>query len=412
MGFPFSTSDRTARGLRSSLLPALALAVLSCAADPIGPAPTDSSAVLAIRVLQDGLLLDDRIVVRVGEVTEEFDLSNARKNLGVPTGALVISVEDLASNCHLNQSNVLNLTTTPAHRYPIDIRVECELGDRLQGVSLARVDGWKLRVLDEGHGEWSWPGRLRVTGSPSWTLDGARLAFMFERTVGQEWEVAIARMDGWVEATIPMGAWGIALAPGGDVLAMTAPTSSCADSSDDWWNPYTAGLWVARAPDWVPREVSGICRITHPITWSPDGTRLVVAMDGAIGVVSLESAKVDSIPLQVRGVHGLALSGDGDKLLVSSAWSDGSRSGHRVTLLSLNSGTETPVGTWDAGFDTGLAWLPDDEHFLIAGTPRGVGPCGTVFLAAVDGSLNRPLLPCGAPVNGIAVSSLTPAVTK
>jgi len=400
MRFPFPAPCRHAHLPHQLLLPVVALAMLSCNADPVGPPAASTLTVLGIQVLQDGLLLDDRIVVRVGDVVEEFEPGSSRTNFVVPSGASLIAIEDLASNCRLTNPDVLNVTATPDGWNPIDLWVRCELGDELRGAVTAWVQGTELRFLDS-EGVHTWPGSLRPIGSPSWAPDGERMALLIEGSTSSD-KVVIIGSEGATLHTVSLDARTVSWAPDRDAIALLAPSTSCPDEM---------GLWIAEGPDWGSREIAVPCGLFgggNALAWSPDGERVAVPNSvSAVMLITVENGQIDPLVFEDYRdwIDGLAWSPDGDKLLVASSywdWFGGWDLGERsINSFDLNSRELSYLGTWYAA-ESGLALLPDGSGFLVES--QGNGWCPTIAVVAMDGTTNRPLLPCGAPVKGIAVS--------
>jgi len=147
-------------------------------------------------------------------------------------------------------------------------------------------------------------------------------------------------------------------------------------------------IWVRPANSLEARQVAGTDNAIFPF-WSFDSRSLGFFADGKLKIVDVAGGSAQVIANSPFG-RGGTWGADGI-IVFSPATQD------RLYRVSLNGGSPTPVTTLDPAQHTSHRWpffLPDGKHFLYLAINHDPSKSGndTIYYAAVDGSVNKPLL--------------------
>jgi Tol biopolymer transport system component len=147
-------------------------------------------------------------------------------------------------------------------------------------------------------------------------------------------------------------------------------------------------LWVRSLEDTVPRRLEGTQDGAYPF-WSPDGRVIGFSAGGKLKTMDVSGAP-PAILCDAYDLRGASWSADGTIL-----FAPGPRSG--IFRIAAAGGTVVPVTKFDPAQYSTHRWpnvLPDGKHFLYLAAnhadPRG--PSTEIYIASLDGKLNRPLM--------------------
>lgn len=273
-------------------------------------------------------------------------------------------------------------TLTPAPRSPLPLAAPTPLGGggRIAFVSertgnediyIMRTDGSDLRNLTNS------PSAERV---PSWSPDGARIAFESNRA-GGNWDIYVMDADG------------------SNVVRLTDRAAD--DFDPDWSADGTKIFFHSHSADGLPRlwMMHADGHNQHPLTegrsgdWAasaaPDGTRLVFTSGyerpGEIMVLDLETGVQTNLTNSEQHESLPHWSSDGERIIFYSE-----RDGNRE-LYSMNAdGTGQTRLTVNSADDAYAAYSPDSLMIVFA-SERAAGNKFDIYRANADGTDVIPL---------------------
>jgi serine/threonine protein kinase/Tol biopolymer transport system component len=153
---------------------------------------------------------------------------------------------------------------------------------------------------------------------------------------------------------------------------------------------FSAGgfLWVRSLSETSPRRLEGTEGATFPF-WSPDGRFIGSSVDGKLKIMSISGAPPVTL-CEASDMRGASWGADGTIL-----FEPGPRTG--IFRIAASGGTVVPVTKLDTPEHTTHRWpnfMPDGKHFLYLAAdhadPRGAS--SEIYVASLDGKLNRPLM--------------------
>src|ERR1700730_6249082 len=153
---------------------------------------------------------------------------------------------------------------------------------------------------------------------------------------------------------------------------------------------FSAGgfLWVRSLNEASPRRLEGTEGATFPF-WSPDGRFIGSSVDGKLKIMDISGAPPVTL-CDASDMRGASWAADGTIL-----FEPGPRTG--IFRIAAAGGTVVPVTKLDTPEHTTHRWpnfLPDGKHFLYLAAnhadPRGAST--EIYVASLDGKLNRPLM--------------------
>jgi eukaryotic-like serine/threonine-protein kinase len=153
---------------------------------------------------------------------------------------------------------------------------------------------------------------------------------------------------------------------------------------------FSAGgfLWVRSLSETSPRRLEGTEGATFPF-WSPDGRFIGSSVDGKLKIMDISGAPPVTL-CDASDMRGASWGADGTIL-----FEPGPRTG--IFRIAASGGTVVPVTKLDTPEHTTHRWpnfLPDGKHFLYLAAdhadPRGATT--EIYVASLDGKLNRPLM--------------------
>ncbi len=208
------------------------------------------------------------------------------------------------------------------------------------------------------------------SGDPSWSPDGARIAFDSQHAVGSI-EIFTMNADGSSQTRITGGAAPFEVfdtephwSPRGDWIEFERRTSGDVD------------LWMVHPDGSGSRQLTFDGGDKQHVSWSPDGTRLVYALKDTTGsrifTVGLDGDSQRALSLRHADDASPAWSPDGTKIAFAAPDltvmdADGSNR-HRIVELAADS----------------PAWSPDGSHIAFAANHQ-------IFVVAGDGTGERRL---------------------
>ena len=153
---------------------------------------------------------------------------------------------------------------------------------------------------------------------------------------------------------------------------------------------FSAGgfLWVRALSETSPRRLEGTEGATFPF-WSPDGRFIGSSVDGKLKIMDISGAPPVTL-CDASDMRGASWAADGTIL-----FEPGPRTG--IFRIAAAGGTVVPVTKLNTPEHTTHRWpnfLPDGKHFLYLAAdhadPRGAST--EIYVASLDGKLNRPLM--------------------
>ena len=153
---------------------------------------------------------------------------------------------------------------------------------------------------------------------------------------------------------------------------------------------FSAGgfLWVRSLSEASPRRLEGTEGATFPF-WSPDGRFIGSSVDGKLKIMDISGAPPVTL-CDASDMRGASWGADGTIL-----FEPGPRTG--IFRIAASGGSVVPVTKLDTPEHTTHRWpnfLPDGKHFLYLAAdhadPRGAST--EIYVASLDGKLNRPLM--------------------
>ncbi len=147
-------------------------------------------------------------------------------------------------------------------------------------------------------------------------------------------------------------------------------------------------LWVRSLKETVPRRLEGTQDATFPF-WSPDGRFIGFSADGKLKTMDISGAPPVAL-CDAPDLRGASWDADGTIL-----FEPGPRTG--ISRIAAAGGTAVPVTKLDPTQHTTHRWpdfLPDGKHFLYLASNHGDphGASTEIYVASLDGKLNRPLM--------------------
>jgi eukaryotic-like serine/threonine-protein kinase len=147
-------------------------------------------------------------------------------------------------------------------------------------------------------------------------------------------------------------------------------------------------LWVRSLEDTVPRRLEGTQDGAYPF-WSPDGRFIGFSAGGKLKTMDVSGAPPATL-CDAYDLRGASWSAD-DTIL----FAPGPRTG--IFRIAAAGGTAVPVTKFDPTQYTTHRWpdlLPDGKHFLYLASNHGDPHAATteIYIASLDGKLNRPLM--------------------
>jgi serine/threonine protein kinase len=147
-------------------------------------------------------------------------------------------------------------------------------------------------------------------------------------------------------------------------------------------------LWVRNLSEGVSRRLEGTQDAVFPF-WSPDSRSIGFSAEGSLRTLDT-SGGPPVVICDAPNIRGGSWGPDGTILFAPNT-----RSG--IFRVAVTGGTATPVTQLESERQTTHRWplfLPDGKHFLYLAAnhldPKGANT--EIFLASLDGKLNRPLL--------------------
>jgi Tol biopolymer transport system component len=210
-------------------------------------------------------------------------------------------------------------------------------------------------------------------GTPSWSPDGTRIAFVRHLDESSPPDVHTIRVDGSDRRLVAENGFQPRWSPDGSRIAYVAT-----DRSADRWDIAIVNAEGTRPVNVTRRRAGG--PFLEP-TWSPDGSRLAFVGGGAIGLVRADgSAPRRYAPLGIAGA--LDWSPDGRRLVYSGEGGMTAPGGTGVFLLDVASGRQTRL----APFGNGATWSPDGLEIVFSGGGRCKDRMG-IYRIAVSGGV-------------------------
>jgi hypothetical protein len=147
-------------------------------------------------------------------------------------------------------------------------------------------------------------------------------------------------------------------------------------------------LWVRALNDIAPRRLEGTQDAMFPF-WSPDSRFIGFSADGKLKTMDISGAPPVAL-CDGGGLRGASWGADGTIIFAPAP-----RSG--LFRIAATGGTPVPVTKLDPAQYTTHRWpyfLPDGKHFLYLASHHGEPHAATteIFIASLDGKLNRPLV--------------------
>ena len=147
-------------------------------------------------------------------------------------------------------------------------------------------------------------------------------------------------------------------------------------------------LWIRFLNETAPKRLEGTQDAVFPF-WSPDGRFIGFSADGKLKTMDISGAPPVAL-CDAPGLRGASWGADGTIL-----FEPGPRT--RIFRIAAAGGTAVPVTKLDPTQHTTHRWpffLPDGKHFLYLASnhanPRGTST--EIYVASLDGQLNRPLV--------------------
>jgi eukaryotic-like serine/threonine-protein kinase len=147
-------------------------------------------------------------------------------------------------------------------------------------------------------------------------------------------------------------------------------------------------LWIRFLNETVPKRLEGTQDAKFPF-WSPDGRFIGFSADGKLKTMDISGAPPVTL-CDAPGLRGASWGGDGTIL-----FEPGPRT--VISRIASTGGTPAVVTKLDPALHTTHRWpffLPDGKHFLYLASnhadPRGTST--EIYVASLDGQLNRPLV--------------------
>lgn len=214
------------------------------------------------------------------------------------------------------------------------------------------------------------PGATPRNSAPSWSRDGARIAFVNTapnqvRGDGRIWEVNSA--GGVAHPVTSMKGLAPAWSPDGSRLAFFAR-----DSSDRWQ------VWTQVKSGDARRLTNHDEVVTYRVRWAPDGRSLVYSADGGLWRVPADGGTPTSIPFHARvtmprrraNLPPVTFPHPGDERVAKGFRSIAlSPDARRLAMVALDSlwvgevGSELrSVGSASGAGDNALTWSPDGRE--------------------------------------------------
>lgn len=147
-------------------------------------------------------------------------------------------------------------------------------------------------------------------------------------------------------------------------------------------------IWVRPVDSLDARQLPGTDQAIFPF-WSPDSRSIAFFADGKLKTLDLSGGTAQVIADTPFG-RGGAWGADGVMVIAPATQGP-------LYRVNANGGSPTPITVLDASQHTSHRWpffLPDGKHFVYLAVNHNPskGDNDTIYYAAVDGSVNKPLL--------------------
>jgi tricorn protease-like protein len=369
------------RSCRAAALVGLTAAVLSCTDSPRTLLPTEPSParfgaidITVATIVEEGGPIDlDGYSLSVDGTPALTVGANGKVTIpGLRTGAHLITLWGVASNCRVHSPNPQQVTVVEGTPVTIAFDITCDGPKEFAFITYANgtadihlFNGTSATQLTSGNG---------FHESPSWSPDGKKIAFV--RTVGGNADIYVMEANGQnqVRLTNASGAdRGPTWSPDGNRIAFTSERDHETMASYRFSTIYTMN---SDGTNQV-RITSGGAHDLSP-DWSPDGTRIAFSSDreGSFGIWliapnGLEAARLTSVP---QRDNRPTWSPDGTKL----AFERPAPGTGRMSIFTMNAdgseATHLTSAYYDAQYPT---WSPTGKKiaFTVTGDPN-TSACG------------------------------------
>lgn len=225
------------------------------------------------------------------------------------------------------------------------------------------------------------PG-MRWHGSPSWSRDGAMVAFDATGGGFSESQVFVYAVKGPFKGMLRDMGPGLypTFSPDDATIAYGGPGNPNGPQSGE------PGVWLMNA-DGTNRR--WLCNGDHP-KWSPDGKKIAIAHDqqtpGTIDVVTLETGKaVRVLTSTYAEIHGAVFSPDGGKLAFIG-YADPQRLAAELVVMGADGAPETRQVVTRGRIGWVPNWSPDGKQLTFVLWTRKLGvDIDTSYVVDADG---------------------------
>jgi Tol biopolymer transport system component len=348
----------------------LSILTVSCGTDPLVP----SSGTLAISTTTTGEGADpDGYTVQLdSELPQAIGPTAALDPIELAPGDYVVTLAGVAANCAVMGQNPRSITVLAAGTSTVVFQVTCSVTSPVRGriLFLSYRNGVTgiYTVMPDGTGLRNLVSRR--SHSASWSPDGSRIAFESSDGEGPyDTHLSIMNADGTGQTVLSRFSWSSdpAWSPDGGTIAFLEQGAT---------EPVGAQVYVVGVNGGPARQLTHGSHIERPLSWSPDGSRILFARSyepPRIFTVSADGSREDT--LSTPGFREYDLdpqwSTDGSKIaFIRRSFIVDEFSAWNLWVMNADGSSPKALTHYTADSSeavTQFSWAPDGNGLVFAG---------------------------------------------